>query len=186
MFPGIPELTSLALSDYNPENQPAKTWIFFKNPFVVLRFHWRSFTFISLLSLSFTLCVRTYLVTLDTYPSSCCDFHYPQPFDLYITYHLHWQPNVHDSRHSSTPSVCVYCLDMSLSTMFLHDYIALALFCELKSKLSIHCKCCFFGFFVNCWTDPEILAFTLLPNYFCSTMNLYICLCLCFVMCCSE
>ncbi len=39
-----------------------------------------------------------------------------------------------DSRHSSTPSVWVWCSDMSLSTAFgwLH---ALALFCDLKLKL---------------------------------------------------
>ena len=60
----------------------------------------RSFSFPSPVA-HFTLCVGTYLIITSL--SSSCDV--PEHFDLYVTYHLHLQPNVLDSCHSSTPSV---------------------------------------------------------------------------------
>lgn len=39
--------------------------------------------------------------------SSSCIFHHTQHFDLWVTCHLHWRPNVPDSRHSSAPSARV-------------------------------------------------------------------------------
>lgn len=85
-------------------------------------------------SLPITFRVRTYLKTSHTSLSSPFDFHCSQHFDQYTTYHLHWPPNVHGSRCSSTPSVCVRCLDMNVSTMFgwLH---ALGLVCANASLL---------------------------------------------------
>lgn len=84
--------------------------------------------------------MRTFPVTSPPAPFSlasafCCS----QRFDLYATCHLHLRPNVHDSRHSSTPSAYVLYLDVIGSAMFSLQH-ALALVCDLRLKLRMHCK----------------------------------------------
>lgn len=56
---------------------------------------------------------------------------------LLPTCHLHLRPNVHDSRHSSTPSAYALYLDVIGCAMFSLQH-ALALFCDLRLKLRIH------------------------------------------------